>query len=80
MAAMPAKAKIMRGFGRLDIVRLMIGRNEQIPDWPARMPGMSAPILEPRNLSTALGTTVALRNDLVIMSGRRQANNHPLKN
>ena len=34
--AMPAKAAPMAGLGRQDLVRLMIGRSEQIPHWKPR--------------------------------------------
>ena len=45
----------MRGLGRQDLVRLMIGRAEQLPDWAARARNTSEPALTLRNVSTALG-------------------------
>ncbi len=45
----------MQGLGRQDLVRLMIGRAEQIPHWAARQRGAGEPALALRNVSTALG-------------------------
>jgi ribose transport system ATP-binding protein len=45
----------MSGLGRQDLVRLMIGRNEQIPDWRTRDETRAAPALETRDLKTDLG-------------------------
>jgi ribose transport system ATP-binding protein len=41
--------------GRQDIVRLMIGRSEMIPDWVARDRAEGQPVLELSNVSTKLG-------------------------
>ena len=45
----------MAGLGRQDLVRLMIGRNEQIPDWAPRDHSGAQTMLELKNVSTALG-------------------------
>ena len=45
----------MAGLGRQDLVRLMIGRSEQIPDWQARSFAGAPPALELKGLATALG-------------------------
>jgi ribose transport system ATP-binding protein len=45
----------MQGLGRQDLVRLMIGRSEQIPDWTARDLRAAAPVLELRGVATGLG-------------------------
>jgi ribose transport system ATP-binding protein len=45
----------MSGVGRQDLVRLMIGRNEQIPDWAPRDSSAAPPMLELRGVATALG-------------------------
>ena len=45
----------MRGLGRQDIVRLMIGRSEQIPDWSARDLAAAPPVLELQGVATPLG-------------------------
>ena len=45
----------MQGLGRQDIVRLMIGRSEQIPDWSARDLAAAPPALELRGVATPLG-------------------------
>ena len=43
------------GLSRQDLVRLMIGRSEQIPAWTARDHRDAPPMLELRGVSTALG-------------------------
>ena len=48
-------SRSMSGLGRQDLVRLMIGRNEQIPDWRPRAESRAAPELELRDLATELG-------------------------
>ncbi|MDE3176459.1 MAG: sugar ABC transporter ATP-binding protein [Pseudomonadota bacterium] len=45
----------MAGLARQDLVRLMIGRNEQIPDWPQRSAEGAPMMLELKDVSTALG-------------------------
>ncbi|MBA3518162.1 MAG: sugar ABC transporter ATP-binding protein [Rhizobiales bacterium] len=40
---------------RQDLVRLMIGRSEQIPDWTARSLAAAEPVLELRAVATELG-------------------------
>ena len=45
----------MAGLDRQDLVRLMIGRSEQIPDWSTRNHSGAAPVLELDNLATSLG-------------------------
>jgi ribose transport system ATP-binding protein len=45
----------MQGLGRQYLVRLMIGRAEQIPHWAARARDKAAPALALRKVSTALG-------------------------
>jgi ribose transport system ATP-binding protein len=45
----------MAGLARQDLVRLMIGRNEQIPDWAPRDHAHADMMLELKNVSTALG-------------------------
>ncbi len=45
----------MAGLGRQDLVRLMIGRAEQIPDWRTRDHGGAPPVLELDKLATSLG-------------------------
>jgi ribose transport system ATP-binding protein len=49
------ESRPMAGLERQDLVRLMIGRNEQIPDWTARDRGAAEPMLELRDVSTSLG-------------------------
>jgi ribose transport system ATP-binding protein len=48
-------SRSMQGLGRADLVRLMIGRSEQIPDWAARAASRAEPMLELRGVATALG-------------------------
>ena len=48
-------SRSMQGLGRQDIVRLMIGRAEQIPDWAARDRSGAAPALELEGVATPLG-------------------------
>ena len=43
------------GLGRQDLVRLMIGRNEQIPDWAPSDHSRAETMLALKNVSTALG-------------------------
>ena len=45
----------MAGLGRQDLVRLMIGRSEQIPDWEPRDHTDSPPVLQLEGVSTPLG-------------------------
>ncbi len=45
----------MEGLGRQDIVKLMIGRSEQIPNWQARDRTGNPPVLELKNITTAIG-------------------------
>jgi ribose transport system ATP-binding protein len=45
----------MKGLVRQDLVRLMIGRNEQIPDWPPRSAEGAPPLLELKGVATSLG-------------------------
>ena len=45
----------MTGLGRADLVRLMIGRSEQIPDWPLRTAEGAPTMLELSDVSTSLG-------------------------
>jgi ribose transport system ATP-binding protein len=49
------ESRPMTGLERQDLVRLMIGRAEQIPDWTPRDRGAAEPMLELRNVSTSLG-------------------------
>ena len=53
--ACPSRA--LAGLARADLVRLMIGRSEQIPDWPRRSAEGAPPMLELMNVSTSLGHT-----------------------
>ena len=48
-------SRSMSGMDRQDLVRLMIGRNEQIPRWDARLKTDAAPALELRDIETELG-------------------------
>ena len=45
----------LEGLDRQAIVRLMIGRNEQIPDWSARDRSTGKALLQLKNVSTSLG-------------------------
>lgn len=45
----------MAGLARQDLVRLMIGRSERIPNWAPRDHRSAPPVLELRGVSTALG-------------------------
>jgi ribose transport system ATP-binding protein len=45
----------MEGLDRQALVRLMIGRNEQIPNWPPRSAEGQPTLMELRGVSTALG-------------------------
>jgi ribose transport system ATP-binding protein len=49
------ESRSMAGLGRQDIVRLMIGRSEQIPEWAERDRTDRAPALELRGVATADG-------------------------
>jgi ribose transport system ATP-binding protein len=49
------ESRSMNDLGRPDLVRLMIGRSEQIPNWGLRQRNPSPPVLELRGVSTALG-------------------------
>lgn len=48
-------SKPMEGLDRQDIVKLMIGRSEQIPSWDARDRTDTDPVLELRSASTSIG-------------------------
>jgi ribose transport system ATP-binding protein len=54
------------GFERQDLVRLMIGRAEQIPDWTPRDRRAAEPMLELRDVSTSLGHKAI---DLIVRRG-----------
>jgi ribose transport system ATP-binding protein len=56
----------MAGLGRQDLVRLMIGRNEQIPDWAPHDYGHAKTMLALKNVSTALGHA---KVDLTVRQG-----------
>ena len=49
------ESRPMAGLGRQDLVRLMIGRSEQIPDWAARDHAAVPPVLQLTGVATALG-------------------------
>jgi ribose transport system ATP-binding protein len=49
------ESQAMAGLGRQDLVRLMIGRSEQIPDWEERDRTGAPPMLELRQVATSLG-------------------------
>ncbi|HEX4766289.1 MAG TPA: sugar ABC transporter ATP-binding protein [Lichenihabitans sp.] len=49
------ESRAMAGLGRQDLVRLMIGRAEQIPDWQARDVSAAPVALELKDVSTSLG-------------------------
>src|SRR4051812_12137648 len=49
------ESRSMQGLGRQDLVRLMIGRSEQIPSWTARDHSSAPPVLELKGVATALG-------------------------
>lgn len=49
------ESRPLAGLGRQDIVRLMIGRNEQIPDWSARDRSGEETVLELKNVASSLG-------------------------
>jgi ribose transport system ATP-binding protein len=63
----------IKGLERQDLVRLMIGRNEQIPDWTAPDLSAAGPMLELRDVSTALGhksiNLVVRRGEIVGLYG-----------
>jgi ribose transport system ATP-binding protein len=60
------ESRPMVGLERQDLVRLMIGRAEQIPDWTPRDRGAAEPMLELRDVSTALGHKAI---DLIVRRG-----------
>lgn len=49
------QSQSMAGLGRQDLVRLMIGRTEQVPDWAARDHSGAPPALELEGVATAVG-------------------------
>jgi ribose transport system ATP-binding protein len=49
------ESRPLAGLGRQDIVRLMIGRSEQIPHWRPRDRASSPPVLELKGLATPYG-------------------------
>jgi ribose transport system ATP-binding protein len=49
------ESRSIAGLGRQDLVRLMIGRSEQIPDWKQRDASGAAPMLELQNVATPFG-------------------------
>jgi ribose transport system ATP-binding protein len=49
------ESQAMKGLGRQDLVRLMIGRSEQIPDWQPRDYSSALPVLELEGVATPLG-------------------------
>ncbi|CAM5769144.1 ABC transporter permease [Labrys miyagiensis] len=49
------ESRSMTGLGRQDLVRLMIGRSEQIPDWKPRDYSSAPPVLELQGVATPLG-------------------------
>jgi ribose transport system ATP-binding protein len=49
------QSRPMEGLGRQDIVRLMIGRSEQIPEWEARDRSKGKAALELVDVATAIG-------------------------
>jgi ribose transport system ATP-binding protein len=49
------QSRPLHGLGREDLVQLMIGRKEQIADWPARDFAAARPVLVLNGVSTALG-------------------------
>jgi ribose transport system ATP-binding protein len=49
------QSQLMGSLSRQDLVRLMIGRAEQVPDWTARDRSQAEPVLELENASTPLG-------------------------
>ena len=57
----------MAGLGRQDLVRLMIGRNEQIPDWAPSDHSHAETMLALKNISTPLGHAEI---DLTVRQGR----------
>jgi ribose transport system ATP-binding protein len=60
------ESRSIAGLERQDLVRLMIGRAEQIPDWTPRDRGAAEPMLELRNVSTSLGHKAI---DLIVRRG-----------
>ncbi|WP_454814517.1 sugar ABC transporter ATP-binding protein [Labrys neptuniae] len=48
-------SRSMEGLGRQDLVRLMIGRSEQIPDWKPRDHAGAAPVLQLEKVATPFG-------------------------
>jgi ribose transport system ATP-binding protein len=49
------QSQSMADLGRQDLVRLMIGRTEQVPDWAARDHSGAPPALELEGVATAVG-------------------------
>jgi ribose transport system ATP-binding protein len=49
------ESRPLAGLGRQDIVRLMIGRSEQIPHWPPREHAGSPAVLELKDVATPYG-------------------------
>lgn len=49
------QSRLLEGLDRQDIVRLMIGRSEQIPSWEARDRTNTKPALELENVCTTIG-------------------------
>jgi ribose transport system ATP-binding protein len=60
------ESQSMAGLARQDLVRLMIGRSEQIPSWAPRDHRSAPPMLELRGVSTALGHREI---DLIVRKG-----------
>lgn len=50
-----SESRAIEGLARQDIVRLMIGRNEQIPHWAARTRSTTQTALALKNVSTTIG-------------------------
>jgi len=48
-------SRSMAGLGRQDLVRLMIGRSEQIPNWSVRDRTTAEPVLELYGIATSIG-------------------------
>jgi ribose transport system ATP-binding protein len=60
------ESRPMTGLERQDLVRLMIGRSEQIPNWTQRDRGAAEPLLELCDVSTSLGHKAI---DLIVRRG-----------
>ncbi len=61
------ESRSMAHLQRQDLVRLMIGRSEQIPDWGLREKNRSEPVFELRGVSTSVGHTGI---DLALRAGQ----------